>query len=51
MRIIFSPEIGNILGYDAKEDVMNVFGPTNSVITLHNTYNTGGELSVTLCVL
>ena len=40
MRIIFSPGIGNILGYDDKEDVMNVFGPTNSVITLHNTYNT-----------
>ena len=40
MRIIFSPGIGNILGYDEREDVMNVFGLTNSVITLHNTYNT-----------
>ena len=38
MRIIFSPGIGNILGYNEKED--NVFGHTKSVITLHNTYNT-----------
>jgi hypothetical protein len=38
MRIIFSTGIGNILGYSEKED--NVFGHTNSVITLHNTYNT-----------
>ena len=36
MRIIFSPGIGNILGYNEKE----VFGQTESVVTLHNTYNT-----------
>ena len=36
MRIIFSPGIGNILGYNEKE----VFGHTESVVTLHNTYNT-----------
>ena len=38
MRIIFSPGIGNILGYNEKED--NVFHRTKSVVTLHNTYNT-----------
>ena len=38
MRIIFSPGIGNILGYNERED--NVFHRTKSVITLHNTYNT-----------
>ena len=40
MRIIFSPGLGNILGYDEREDVINVSGLPDNVITLHNTYNT-----------
>ena len=40
MRIIFSPGLGNILGYDEREDVINVFGVPDNVITLHNMYNT-----------
>ena len=40
MRIIFSPGLGNILGYDEREDVINVFGIFDNVKTLHNTYNT-----------
>ena len=47
MRIIFSPGIGNILGYNEKE----VFGHTESVVTLTQNVQHGGELSVTLCVL
>ena len=40
MRIFFSPGLGNILGYNEREDVMNVYGTTDTVITLHDTYNT-----------
>ena len=40
IRIIFSPGLRNILGYDEKEDVIYVFGIPDTVITLHNTYNT-----------
>ena len=40
MRIIFSPGLGNILGYNEREDVINVYGIPDTVITLHDTYNT-----------
>ena len=40
MRIFFSPGLGNILGYDEREDVINVYGRPDADITLHNTYNT-----------
>ena len=40
MRIIFSPGLGNILEFDERENVINVFGLLDNVITLHNTYNT-----------
>ena len=41
MRIIFSPGLGNILGYNERKDDVNVYGIPDTVITLHNTYNTG----------
>ena len=40
MKIIFSSGLGNILGYNEREDVMNVYGIPDTVITLHDTYNT-----------
>ena len=40
MRIFFSPGLGNILGYNEREDVINVYGISDIVITLHDTYNT-----------
>ena len=40
MRIIFSSGLGNILGYNEREDVINVYGIPDNVITLHDTYNT-----------
>ena len=39
MRIFFSSGLGNILGYNEREDVINVYGIPDSVITLHDTYN------------
>ena len=40
MRIVFTPGLGNILGYNEREDVINVWGKPDALITLHNTYNT-----------
>ena len=40
MRIIFSSGLGNILGYNEREDVVIVYGVPDTVITLHGTYNT-----------
>ena len=40
MRIFFSPGLGNILGYNEKEDFINVYGIPDTVLTLHDTYNT-----------
>ena len=40
MRIFVSVGLGNILGYDEREDVINVYGIPDTVLTLHNTYNT-----------
>ena len=40
MKITFSPGLGNILGYNEREDVINVDGIPDNVISLHNTYNT-----------
>ena len=37
MKIFFPPGLGNILGYDGREDVINVYGQPG---VLHNTYNT-----------
>ena len=40
MKIIFSPGLGNILGHNDREDVINADGIPDNVISLHTTYNT-----------
>ena len=39
MRIVFTPGLGNILGYDERVDDINSFNNADALITLYNTYN------------
>ena len=50
-RMIFSSGLRNLLGYNESEDFINVYGIPDTVVTLHDTYNTECQLPVSICVL
>ena len=53
MRIIFSPGLGNILGCNEREDVINVYGMSDTVVTLKSKryVQHRRQLPVSICVL